>query len=262
MSLLQAVRHAIGPTGGLSYHWIASRNVDSRWRSFRTQVRSWLLEWQAKWPQGSNAITELVIFGPSAGWTLPLADFKTIPKMTFVEPDPIARALLKNRFGKSAPGTPVQIQKDPKILPWFSDDPGSFQRFVDERPNAAFLFSNLLGQIALLQKPSRITSDPAETHLRSAQDEFLNALSGRVWASYHDLYSTNTAAHLKTSELHVSENADVSKSLSQIAIETFPSAQSLTDHETSWLSVGRKTELAIWPLSKSQIHLIGFVKEV
>lgn len=254
-----SLKHIIGPTGGLSYHWIASRHANTRWRSFRAQVRQWLTEWQKNWPlHGPNSIQELVIFGPSAGWTLPLDDFHGLSKVTFVEPDPLARFLLKKRFGKK----PIEILSDSKILPWFSENTEEFKCFVDSRPHAAFLFSNLLGQVTLLLSPEQ-----AASRIRSAQNEFLNALENRIWASYHDLYSTTQSSEIKVPHLTTKAISSVSSSestsrISEIALATFPDAKSLTDHETSWLSVNRPTEFAIWPLSRNQTHLIGFVKQV
>lgn len=247
-----AFKYLFGPTGGLFYHFVASQNVKALWRPFRTQVRAWLAEWHNQWPKH---VQELVIFGPSAGWTLPLKDIAALTKVTFVEPDPIARFLLKRRFAKAN----FEILKDPKLLPWFSEEVGTFERFVESRPHAAFLFSNVLGQVALL-----MSSEQTSLKMQPAQDEFLNALEGRTWASYHDLYSTSskTTPHLTTTAIASFKGAEASTRISEIALSTFPEAKTLTDHETSWLSIGRRTEFAIWPLSKKQLHLIGFVKQV
>ena len=253
-------KHLLGPTGGLFYHWTASRNARARWRPFRSQVRDWLSDWHRQWPSG---IQELVVFGPSAGWTLPMKDLEALPRLTFVEPDPFARFLLRKRFAsqlqKPESEKSIEILSDPKLLPWFSDEVGAFEQFVDSRPQAAFLFSNVLGQIALLLSHSQ-----AASRLQPAQDEFLNALEGRVWASYHDLYSTQSThpPHLTTTAIPSFKGSEASTRISEIALATFPKAKALTDHETSWLSVGRRTEFALWPLSRKQTHLIGFVKQV
>lgn len=247
-----AFKHLLGPTGGLFYHLVASRNAKALWRPFRAQVRSWLTEWHAQWPQATQ---ELVIFGPSAGWTLPLNDLAAFPRITFVEPDPVARLLLKKRMAASK----FEILKDPGLLPWFSPEPGTFERFVKSRPHAAFLFSNVLGQVALLM-PAEVSA----VKMQPAQDEFFNALAGRTWASYHDLYSTHSqfAPHLTTTAIPSFRGSEASTRMSEIALSTFPNAKALVDHETSWLSIGRRTEFAIWPLSTRQQHLIGFVKQV
>jgi hypothetical protein len=246
-----ALKHLAGPTGGLSYHWIARKRVNHAWRPFRAQVRDWLLAWKSQWPE---TCSELIVFGPSAGWTLPLTDLAKINKLVFVEPDPIARFLLRRRLKYAS----LEFYSRADLLPWFSDDLLAFNDFLRDRPKAAVLFSNLLGQVPLLVSPSYHASQN-----QHAQDAFLSALKGRTWASYHDIFSTQTAkgARLTTNAIPSFGAHEASTRLSEIAVETFEGAGTLTDHETSWLSVGRRTEFALWPLTEKQVHLIGFVKQ-
>lgn len=250
-----ALKYLFGPTGGLSYHWIANRRASREWRTFRTHVAGWIQEWRQSIPKN---LTELVVFGPSGGYTLPLRDLNSFTKITFIEPDPVARFFLSRKMGSKN----VEFVSDDKILPWFSDEPGVFEKFVDDHPHAAFLFSNLLGQIPLLVSKTHLASQN-----QAAQDEFLNALEGRAWASYHDLFSCAKAKSpkLSTNAIPSFKGHEASTRLSEIAVATFPATttdpQILADHETSWLSVGRRTEFALWHLTKKQVHLIGFVKQ-
>lgn len=247
-----ALKHLAGPTGGLSYHLIARKRVHSTWQPFRAQVRNWLVDWKNHWPE---TCSELIIFGPSAGWTLPLPDLTRINKLILIEPDPVARFLLRRRLKHPR----LEFHSRADLLPWFSDDLLAFDEFLRERPNAAVLFSNLLGQVPLLVKPSYAASQN-----QHAQDAFLNALKHRTWASYHDLFSTQTAksTRLTTNAIPSFNGREASTRLSEIAVDTFEGARTLTDHETSWLSVGRRTEFALWPLTEKQVHLIGFVKQL
>lgn len=250
-----SLKYLVGPTGGLSYHWIASRRAAREWKPFRAQVDSWLTEWRQSLPK---SITELVIFGPSGGYTFSLKSLSSFTKLTFVEPDPVARYLLKRKVDRSAQTKSFDFISDESLLPWFSEEPCQFEKFVEDHPHAAFLFSNLLGQIPLLVSKSHLASQN-----QAAQDEFLNALQGRAWASYHDLFSCAKAKHAKLSANAIPsfKGFEASTRLSEIAIATFPGSQTLVDHETSWLSVGRRTEFSLWPLTKNQVHLIGFVKQ-
>ncbi len=231
------LRYSLSPSGGLLYHLIAWRRARTQWAPFRAQVRAWLNAWR---PDSSR---ELIVFGPSAGWTLPLELLATSRRLTFVEPDPIARALLRRRL--NAKGT-VEFVSDAQILPWFSKSENSFEEFLAERPNADILFSNMLGQIAL-----HFSKAQAQTIVTS-QKAFLAALKTHRWASYHDLISgPRPIEQLKLTTLPAGGSLDPSSVFAEGVI---------TDHETTWLSQNLETQLAAWPITESQTHIIGFVR--
>jgi hypothetical protein len=237
-----SLRHALSPSGGAVYHIIARRRSRTTWRGFRAVVRQWLNEWRPMF-RG-----ELIIFGPSAGWTLPLQDFAHLTRLTIIEPDPIARFLLRRRLiAVGLRTTSLEFIARADLLPWFSTDAAVFNLFLKERPNAAILFSNVLGQIPLHLSPSQ------RSRTAQAQSDFLTALKDRKWASYHDLFSGSSieAEPLKSSLLI--EHPDAA------AKRIFTSGD-VIDHETAWLSEGRATELALWPITEKSTHLIGFVK--
>lgn len=215
-------------TGGLTYHLIARRRASSAWSPFRARVRDWLGPWlAARDANGTALCDELIVFGPSAGWTLPLDLLARVPRVIVVEPDPVARFILRRKIK-------ADFISSRKLLPWFSR--GEFTKFLGDHPRASVLFTNVLGQIALASP----TVD--------GRDEFLSALHGRRWASYHDLFSGGTAS------LGIDECA----TLDGLPARVFTSGD-VIDHETAWLSDGRRTQLGLWPLTAQQTHLIGFV---
>jgi hypothetical protein len=157
-------------SGGLKYHWRAWRQR-SQWSSFRQEIEKWLEDW-------SFDSDELILIGPSGGYTLPtgwLRGFKTVYAF---DADPLAPFFFKRQH----PGVNVIFER--RELFWV-DGRYTAQNLLPilrQHPGAAVLMSNVLGQL-LLEHP---VSEPAWEH-------FLMELRGRLerepWASYHDLYT-------------------------------------------------------------------------
>jgi hypothetical protein len=158
------------PSGGLAYHWLAARSR-LRWRPFRIAVEQALTDWN---PPGE----ELILLGPSGGYTLPTAWLRRFKKIHAYDTDPLAPFFFRRRHGHCHAEFLRRdlFWRDGKI----SGD--AFAELLAKRPAAAVLFSNLLGQL------------PLEGSLGDAEwREFLTALAtaltGRAYASYHDLYT-------------------------------------------------------------------------
>lgn len=156
-------------TGGPLYHLRAGIRILGQWRSFRNQVEKWLTEWQ---PQKS----ELVLIGPSGGWTLPdnfLYEFK---KIHAYDLDPLARGFFAFNHG-------VDVE-------WHREDAIGMNAekllvLKDRHPNAAFLFCNMLGQLGLLYK-TEWGEDLPEDFIANMQKFFREC---GEWASYHERVS-------------------------------------------------------------------------
>jgi hypothetical protein len=238
------LRYAVGPSGGLTYHLKALRHQNGRWKPFRARVRDFLMN---TWAPTEK---ELIVFGPSAGWTLPVDWLARFERVVFVEPDPVARFLLKRKFPRAG------IESSVEYLPWFDEGSRNFKgrsRFADlvaRNPNSAILFANVLGQIKLLK-----TVD--ENVDRDCRREFSAALLGRNWASYHDVLSSK--APLKSPFPSSPPRERDLDSLARHYFETDNRRQELVDHETLWIDDGRTFEFAPWTLDSSSNHLIGFV---
>lgn len=262
---MSAFTYLTGPTGGLTYHTLALMYRRSLWRPFLDRVEHWLEhDWKPNSPH-------LVVFGSSAGWTLPRDFIRGFESVTCVEPDPMGRWLFRRRFMTERKKRFSAVARF-DLLPWTSHAPTTFGEFVNSRPNHAFLFSNILGQVALL--PDEAThhrkSNPARAPIAETHTRFISALQGREWASYHDVFSSRATPHLNVDGMDLpaaatpagDNNAPSDDTLAaDLASRFFPTSAEVTDHETLWLSRGRPTRLAVWNLRPDQNHVIGFICE-
>lgn len=229
----------LGPTGGLAYHARAWRSRQTHWKPFLNAVRSWL---SATWNPKEN---ELLIFGTSAGWTLPLDFLMKFDRLIIVEPDFIGRSLFRFRIRLRGYRGKIVSNSSSTALPWFQ--PKNFRSILSSYPDAAILFANLLGQIPLLRPMNKGSL---------AEKEFLASLEKRNWASYHDILSASfkfLPESIRCPERLENEN------LADLAGNIFSRASCVIDHETIWMSENRETQLSLWRLRADQIHLIGFV---
>jgi hypothetical protein len=167
------------PTGGLVYHARALRYRDGLWAPFRGALATWLVHCL---PPND----ELILVGPSGGHCLPLAQLRRYRRLIALEPDPLARSILRGRV------SPVRLEvehRDLMLAPLLSGARG-LETLLERRPEASLLFCNLLGQVQI---------DLAEEQQERFQAEFkrrlLPLLAGRFWASFHDRWSVNRDQH-------------------------------------------------------------------
>ncbi len=192
-----------------------------------------------------------MIFGVSAGWTLEERFLSRFKRIVAVEPDPVARAALRVRF----PRLNFEMISREDLLPWLSASPEVFSGFLAQYPKAAVLFSNVLGQIRLLQKTA--FCEEAEARRR-----FFLALGGREWASYHDLLSSTHEV-----KSHESTKFKGVFQLEELANRFFPAQTGhkqdvvVIDHDTSWLLKDREWRSLVWRLRPRQTHLIACVSQ-
>ena len=222
----------IDPSGGLRYHLRAARYRRPLWAPFRQCVATWLQGWQP--PE-----RELILIGPNAGYTLPdwFSDWANarFKRVVALEPDRVARALLQRRFK----GLPLAFG----TLDCFADPHGPAQ-LASAYPNAAFLFSNVIGQLVDLAG-----GEDWKTALR-------HVMRSRSWASYHDVISTQTPPRLA-----LAEGCAVDGELEQV-LEKFWSGGELElhDHGTFRLAPSAPAaQYAIWSITPRQHHLIEWI---
>lgn len=211
------------PSGGVLYHWRAFRRR-AHWQSLVSDLERWLTGWNAgadsKAGTPLSKPAELVLIGPSAGYTLPTTWLKRFSKITAYDLDPLAPLF----FRRVHPGVKVTFKREDAF--WregrLSIEP--LREILKTQPGAAILFSNVLGQLLL-----EGTADEAEwlRFLASLRAE----LNGRIWASYHDLYTH--------------EDGEV------------------IDHLLSgdWKS-GLPSEEFRWPLTKRSLHILEGVHSI
>jgi hypothetical protein len=161
------------PSGGLVYHLRAWRHREGLWAPFRGAVETWL----------AGALTgpgELVLVGPSAGHCLPDVVLRRFERFLVLEPDPVARWLLRRRL---APGAIEVESRDLLVEPLLRGRAGLVE-LLEARPRASVLFCNLLGQLHF-----SLSEEQHHDLLRSFRERLLPTLEGRRWASFHDRWS-------------------------------------------------------------------------
>lgn len=217
--------HLLDPSGGLVYHLRALRQRHGRWADFHAVVASWLNAWQV-------TEKELVIVGPNAGYALPDGFLGRFDRVVALEPDPIARHLLAHRRDAATLCfEQLDCLRTPDGLAWLA---GLF-------PNAAFLFSNVLGQI---DAPTENWSTLLGHHL-----------AGRNWASYHDVVSTLSMPG-RLDALTITETESLETTLAR-----FWPGQAITvmDHATFRLGGSGPFAYAPWPFSGARWQLVEWV---
>lgn len=158
------------PSGGLIYHWRAWRK-QALWKDFTKQIADWLADW-------NPPVTKLVLIGPSAGYTLPTQFLKRFAQIQAYDLDPLAPFFFRWRH----PGIKAKFHRENVF--WVNGRLSLEQisSIKARHPGAAFLFTNVLGQILLEGEA-----------LESEWNEFLGGvrslMKGRHWASYHDVFT-------------------------------------------------------------------------
>lgn len=162
------------PTGGLIYHLRALRFKNSAWAPFRQKVSQFLDTWDP--PE-----KKLLILGPSGGHTLPTDFLERFCEVVLSDPDPLAKPI----FRRTHPNVRTTWLKDDLIFSGGMYHERSLKNYLAEAPNTAVLFSNLLGQLPLV-------NDDLDA-MKAWWQELQPALGMHSWASYHDLFSTDGA---------------------------------------------------------------------
>jgi hypothetical protein len=161
----------VGSTGGLGWHLRAWRYRRSLWANYLAQTASFLEDWSSQ-SLKSAQVSELIIVGASAGWSLPVNWVRGFSSLVLIDPDPLAPWLFKRNHPVPAGQTRTWIRRDFQA---------ALPDLLNAQPRAAILFNNLLGQLRLMSKDL----DATEQALAQIQ----SLLAGRHWASFHDRLS-------------------------------------------------------------------------
>ncbi len=152
MSPWQAWHSAWNVAGGVRYHWQALRWRRTLWAPYTARVAAILGQWRQ--PTG-----RLVVVGPSAGWHLPSAWLEGFAEVVAVEPDPVARWLLRRRF----PAVRWRFDTEDYFTPFGSRSwTDNTERLLTGQPDAAVLFANFFGQLVALY-PDAVARERGET---------------------------------------------------------------------------------------------------
>lgn len=225
------------PTGGLTYHLRARRYRDTLWAPFRQQISILLDAWNP--PE-----KELLILGPSGGHTLPTDFLERFDRLYLHDPDRLAPWVFR---ANHAHIKSVEWSRRDLIFKNRRYEPELLLEELDHKPKAAVLFSNLLGQLPLLNG-----------NLEAFEEwwtALANGLAKRNWFSYHDLFSfegkANLPARLQPGEV-VPQLVDWARAQER--------PLDLIDHGTSEiLHTQSLPELAnlTWRLTPSRVHIVG-----
>lgn len=212
-------------SGGLGYHWRAWRYRLRLWQPFIAQIGEWQRDWRPP-------CDTLVLVGPSAGYALDARLLQSFARCVMLEPDPLARRLLRRRF---------------RALDWHRDDidvfaDGGLATLRRRHPTAAILFCNVIGQAL----------DAAET--ARWRDIQCAALHAHHWASWHDVFSSSAAP----TRLPSTDDATTAVDAAVVAARAWArQGCEVVDHGTfGWLPGARH---ALWHLAPDQWHVIGWV---
>ncbi len=231
------------PSGGLAYHLRALRYRSTLWGPFRAAVADWL-------SQALPVAQELILVGPSAGHCLPLEQLGAFRRVLVLELDPLARWLLRQRLGRAQV---EMVEHDLLVQPLLSGRRG-LDEVLAERPGAALLFCNVLGQVPLS------LSEAQQAQFRTAfQRRLLPALGGRRWASFHDRWSLDAPAVLPPPAL-VFAQAPSDDELAAACFGSTGPPLSVLDHGSAGLfpETGPHRYM-IWQLTPAAVHVVEAV---
>ena len=120
----------------------------------------------------------------------------------------------------------------------YQNGPDGLARLAAAHPEAAILFSNVLGQLAA----------PAEDWRRL----IARHLSGHAWASYHDVISTARPPQQRQART-LTEPHRLEATLAHFWTG---GEIALTDHETLHLGGKQSCRYAVWPITPKRWHLV------
>lgn len=175
-----ALRGLFNVAGGVPYHVAALRYRRDLWVPYHEAVARVLADWAP--PQ-----RQLVIVGPSAGWNLPLDFLQRFDHVVAVEPDPLARWLLRRRFT----AVTWQMDGDDYFTPHAAGGwTANLDRLFERYPDSALLFSEFLGQMVALY-PDSVAADSANGVIERAaftawKAHLRQRLHTRTFCSLHD----------------------------------------------------------------------------
>jgi hypothetical protein len=166
----------LNPAGGLRYHLRALRYGARLWQPYRWALGEWLLGWEPPEKQ-------LVLVGPSGGYSVQPFLFERFEHVLCLEPDPVARFVFRRRLEKAP------LDRTP-ALEFITDDrlvrhPERLVELVEQLGDTALLFTNIIGQLRVLLE----VSDPEAPEFVRVREAIGRAITGRSWASFHDRVS-------------------------------------------------------------------------
>jgi len=231
-----SLRKIFNPAGGIIYHLRAFRYGLFFWRPYIKALEPLLL----KWTPGTD---QIVIIGSSSGYSLTGKFLRRFKSVIINEPDPLARLIFRLRF----PFVNVKSDNTDFIIP-----PDGVSCLAHKYPEAAILFSNILGQRLSICKRS------TKTNRCDWLATLPHTLDKHNWFSYHDRISTRTAL-ITSKPLESARELSPDELMDHFCGTDY--STTYIDHETDALKQPdiNRTYLP-WVLKPSKIHIIEVIK--
>lgn len=214
-------------SGGLAWHWRAWR-ASQRYRPFRQAIEDWLVAWEPP-------CSRLILVAPSAGWTLPSARLSQFEQILAMDLDPLARWLfvLNHR----------RILDRRTELTWVRRDLVSeLPQCLAAWPDAAVLFCNVLGQLAIEREDHETVLAALPTMLRRHH-----------WASFHDCYTGDVLRR----EFESLGTLNLDRRMDADDLQRLGFAGEWRDHGTGRLFPERHTRRYLpWWIRENKLHWI------
>lgn len=211
------------------YHLRAFRYGKSLWQEHVDAVARFLKSWQTP--------PNLILIGPSAGYSLPLDWLARFDSITVVEPGWFARKILGSKL--LSLNTPVRY-----VNQSLSFEAPDFLRGLD-LTDAGVLFANVLGQV--------------EVKNEAKLGESLRATLQNVnWASYHDRFSCDQVVWTYP-DGEVERVLSTEELIPQTATQQYRQMPEVREHLASDVlaTLGpKRVRYWDWQITPHQVHLI------
>lgn len=245
----------LNEAGGLRYHLRGFRYAESLWQPFRFALAEWLYAWEP--PE-----KRLVIVGPSAGWCVQPFFFERFREVIGLEPDPVAHVLFRRRLARAPLEARPQVRfvKEDLLL----SEPERLVAFLEREGDVAVLFSNIIGQLAVLTG----ADSPDAPRFAAIRSAVTRATAGRSWASFHDRVSGDVAPEVDpvvNTPTRLDDGAVVRRFYPSLLDAESPigPTRELLDHMTGgFFPAARPHAYFSWPLMPGVHHLIEATRDV
>ena len=264
------------PTGGVAYHQRAREHGDRLWLPYREALAAWLETWTPDSPT-------LFLFGPSGGYTLTAPFLTRFGELRCFDPDPLAPLLFRRRHGRAL--------REAKTKLWWSgadllSEPNALRNELARHPDAAVLFSGLLGQLrtvldpaadaeedALVEEGRAFEPPPDSARWREWKRSLVDALGDHPWASVHDRVSGEGQVNLArlagdpraaaaAPSIESGDRADLTRELPDGVLRLAFHGTRRSEvrfHGAEGLLPERPRRLLLWPIVTDWTHLMEAV---
>lgn len=228
--------------GGLPYHALARRYHRMLWSDYASRVEQSLVRW-------APPADELVVVGPSGGWLLPQSLLDRYVRVTAIEPDPMARWLLRRRF----PGVAWSFDVHDYFTP-YGDRPWreGLHRLAERYPDQPIYFAEFLGQFIGLY-PDAVAREEGDAVVEAPafaawKEEFRQVFRHRPVFSSHDRLVARQPPHTSFVDMPREPSA------SDLAVQLWHPEVAVADPLSGGLFPEVPRQVAVWQRQPGYWH--------